>query len=290
MNDPRMSPRLRLYRWLAAHPIAGKFVSGLLAFGILVAVCAAGVAWAWSVYLGPGSGVADRIRAARDPLVVGVKYREPNLISGAPGEVWVTLAHDSTRDEVDAFWCGVVVPAGGAEMYRDRNLVLWQADQQAYEPGIFAPSLTCPPVADPRPWVDPTPVPTEPPLFIGGSCSDTYANPIDDCEPERAATLSAVGLLGYYPLYVEIFPGGFPCGEPFVDRQPAETCPGVPGTVVAYVLFVGTDKVAAVALSKGAHGYTGTVASFQKPPSTFDHFLYWPPAPDGSPTAKPSGS
>ena len=226
----------------------------------------------------------------RRPLVVGVQYREPNPIGGGLGTVWVTLAHGSTRDEVNEFWCGVVVPAGGAEMYRDRNLSLRQADQQAGEPGHFVPSLTCPPVADPRPWIDPTPVPTEPPPFIGGSCSDTYENPLEDCGPERSAALSAVGQLGYYPLSVEIHPGGFPCGEPFEDRQPAETCRDrTPGTVVAYVLFVGTDKVAALTLDKGADGYAATVVSFQEPPPSFDHFLSWPLVPDSSPTAKPSG-
>ncbi len=111
-------------------------------------------------------------------------------------------------------------------------------------------------------------MPTEPPPGIYGSCSDTYENPLEDCGPERSAALSAVGHLGYYPLSVEIHPGGFPCGEPFEDRQPAETCRDrTPGTVVAYVLFVGTDKVAALTLDKGADGYTATVVSFQEPPS-----------------------
>lgn len=290
MSEPKVSPLLHLGRWRAAHPVASGFVSVLLVLGIIVAVCAAGILWARSAYLGPGPGVADRIRAAGDPLMVGVEYRNPNPFEGAPGEVWITLAHDANRDEVNAFWCEVVAPAGGEEMYRDRLLVLWQADQQEYELGIFTPSLICPPPADPRPWVAPTPVPTEPPPFIYGSCSDMYENPIDDCGRERAATLSAVGHLGYYPLSVEIHPGGFPCGEPFEDRQPAVTCPdGTPGTVVAYVLFVGTDKVAAVALTKGGDGYTATVVGFQEPPPTFEYFLSWPPGPDGSPTAKPSG-
>jgi hypothetical protein len=293
MSEPRMSPRRRLGRWRAAHPSASGFATFLLAFGVVVAACAAFIAWAWSAYVGPGPGVADRIRAAHDSLMVGVEFRNPNPIEGAPGEVWVTLVHEATRDEVDAFWCGVVVPAGGATMYRDHHLVMWQKEQQTgapeYELGIFVPSLTCPPVADPRPWMDPTPVPTEPLPVIYGSCTDTYANPINDCERERAATLLAVGHLGYYPLSVEIHPGGFPCGEPFEDRQPAETCPGTPGTVVAYVLFVGTDKVAALALSRGADGYTATLVSFQEPPSSFNHFLYWPRVPDNSPTAKPSG-
>ena len=133
-------------------------------------------------------------------------------------------------------------------------------------------------------------MPTEPPPFIYGSCSDTYANPIGDCDRERTAALSAVGHLGYYPLSIEIHPGGFPCDEPFEDRQPAETCPGgTPGTVVAYVLFVGTDKIAAVALNRAADGYTAAVVSFQKPPSSFEHFFFRPSVPDSSPTAKPSG-
>ena len=289
MSEPNESPRPPVGGWRATHPVASGYVSRLLVLGIIVVVCAAGVVRAWSVYLGPGPGVADHIRDAHDPLVIGVEYIRPNPFGGASGEVWITLAHDATRDEVNAFWCGVVIPAGGAAMYRERHLVLRQADQQAYEPGIFTPSLTCPPVADPRPWVDPTPVPTKGPPFIYGSCSDTYGNPIDDCGRERDATLTAVGQLGYYPLSVEIHPGGFPCGEPFVERQPAVTCPGVAGHVVAYVLFVGTDKVAAVALTNGADGYTGTVVSFQKPPSTFENFLYFPPVPDGSPTPKPSG-
>lgn len=281
-----MSTRQRLGWWRAAHPIASGFATVLLVLGLLVAVSAAVIVWAWLAYLGPGPSVADRVRAARDPLVVDVKFINPNPIGGPAGQVWITLAHDATRDEVNAFWCGVVVPAGGAEMYADRLLVLWQADQQAYEPGIFTPSLTCAPAADPRPWKDPTPVPTKPPPFIYGSCSDVYANPIGDCEAERAATLTAVRHLGYYPLSVEIHPGGFPCGEPFEDREPAVNCPGGPsGTVVAYVLFVGTDKAAAVALTKGADGYTGTVVAFQELPSSFEYFLDMHREPEGSPRA-----
>ncbi len=287
MSEPNESPRPPASTWRTTHPVAGGHVSRLLALGIIVAVCLVGIVWAWSAYVGPGPGVADRIRAANDPLVVRVEYHDPNLFRR--GEVSITLVHGATRDEVNTFWCGVVVPAGGGEMYRERLLVLRQAAQQAYEPGIFTPSLTCPPTADPRPWKDPTPTPTEGSPFIYGSCSDTYGNPFDDCGRERDATLAAVGQLGYYPLSVEIHPGGFPCGEPFVERQLAVTCPGVPGHVVAYVLFVGTDKVAAVALTKVADGYTGSVESFRKPPPSFENFLYFPPVPGGSPTATPSG-
>lgn len=288
MSGPRMSPRRRLRRWQAAHPDARERLPLLVILSIVVAVGAAGLAWAWSIR-GPGPGVADRIRAVRDPLTVSVEYRRANPFEGAPAEVLITLVHDATRDEVNEFLCEVVLPAGGAEMYQDGLLRLRQADQQGGDPGFFAPPLACPPIADARPWVDPTPAPTEPPPFILGSCSDTYENPIDDCGPERAAALLAVAQLGHYPLSIEIHPGGFPCGEPFEDRQPAETCPGTTGTVVAYVHFVGTAQVAALTLSMGADGYTAAVVAFQEPPPTFDHFLYWPPVPDRSPTAKPAG-
>jgi hypothetical protein len=103
MSGPTMSPRLRLGRWRAAHPIASGFASVLLVLGILVAVCAAVIVWAWLAYLGPGPGVADRVRAARDPLVVDIKVINPNPI-GARGQVWITLDHDATRDQVNAFW------------------------------------------------------------------------------------------------------------------------------------------------------------------------------------------
>jgi len=289
MSGPRVSPRRSLRRWQAAHPVATGRLPLLVIFTIVVAAGAAGLASAWSI-LGPGPAVADRIRAVRDPLMVGVEYRRPNPFEGAPGEVWITLAHDATRNEVNGFICGVVVPAGGAEMYQDGRLRLWQADQQGGDPGFFAPPLACPPVADARPWVDPTSAPTEPPPFIYGSCSDTYANAIDDCGAERAAALLAVGHLGYYPLSIEIHPGGFPCGEPFEDRQPAETCPGKAGIVVAYVRFVGTDKVAALTLDRDRNGYVANVVAFQALPPSFDHFLYWSGPPGSSPTATPSGS
>jgi hypothetical protein len=289
MGEPGESPRLRDQKEQAARPIASGSVRLLLAIGIVVAVLATGIAWARSVYLGPGPGIADRVRAAHDPLVVAVEFT-PNPFGGAPGRLSITLAHGATRDEVNAFWCGVVVPAGGEGMYRDGDLALRQADQQAYEVGRLEPSLTCPPLADARPWVDPTPTPTEGPPFIYGSCDDTFSNPFGDCDAEREAALLAVSHLGPYPLSVVIRPGGFPCGEPFETRQPAETCVRTPGALVAYVLFVGTDKVAAVSLSKGADGYTGTVVSFEKPPSSFDHYFWRPPTPDGSPSAEPSGS
>jgi hypothetical protein len=113
---------------------------------LLLLACAALVIGAIVVrnaYYGPGPGVADRIRDAHSPLVTKVIYRDPNPWEGQSGEVWVYLGHDTTQAEVNAFWCDVVVPAGGAEMYEKQHLTLWQVDQKAYEPGYFHPDSSC---------------------------------------------------------------------------------------------------------------------------------------------------
>ena len=93
-------------------------------------------------YLGPGVGVADRVRAADSPLVTEVQYLDPNWFTGKPGEVRIYLEHDATQAEVNAFWCDVVVPAGGEAM-PERYLVLWRTDQQAGESRYFKPDKQC---------------------------------------------------------------------------------------------------------------------------------------------------
>jgi hypothetical protein len=267
--------------------VAG-LVAVLLSTALLVAVSAAGLLLARDYYRGPGPGVAERIRAAHDPLVVSVEFLEPSYLfsDGGPGEVRVTLAHDATRDQVNTFWCGVVVPAGGAALLRANSIRLEQEDQHAYDPGVFPPSSTCPPVPDPRPWKDPTPVPPSPPPFVGGQCSGSGPSMVDDCDKARAAVEQTANLLGYQPLFIDVRPWAFPCGEPFTRRQPAETCPQVGGEFTAYVLFVGTAKVAALTITRTADHDEAAVVAFQVPPETFKHFL-WPYGLSSSPAPSP---
>jgi hypothetical protein len=81
------------FAWLRSD---GGFVrrgSRRIAAAVVLATLVAGC----SAYLGPGPDVADQVRAARDPLVVSVEYRDPNPFEGAAGEVVITLVHDATR-------------------------------------------------------------------------------------------------------------------------------------------------------------------------------------------------
>jgi hypothetical protein len=258
------------------HPRAATCIVAVLVLGLV----AAGIAKLRSDYLGPGPGVADRIAAAHAPIVVSVEYRDPNPFQGALGQVWIALVGDATRDQVNAFWCNVVVPSGGAEMYRAQDLYLWPAPGTAHEVVRFEPVQTCPPVADSRPWVSPTPVPTPGPTpapFIYGRCSDTYGNFLGDCDFEREAVLTAIKALGYSPLYVEIDPGGFRCHVPFpAQRLDPTTCPLREGHVVSYVRFVGTDKVAALSLRKVNRDYIATIEAFEVPPDWLDRSIFRP--------------
>jgi hypothetical protein len=56
--------------------------------------------------------VADRIRSSGSVLIDEVIYRSANLLD--PSEVIVYLRRGTTQDEASAFWCEVVVPAGGS--------------------------------------------------------------------------------------------------------------------------------------------------------------------------------
>ncbi len=130
-KDPAAT-RFGFARFLALTVVA--LIVAAIAVGLIVR----------SVYLGPGPGVADRIRSVQSPLVMDVLYRDPNPWEGQPGEVWVTLGHDTTQTEVDTFWCTVVVPAGGVEMYIRGNLMMWRQNQQSGETGHFTPTGGCP--------------------------------------------------------------------------------------------------------------------------------------------------
>jgi hypothetical protein len=88
-----------------------------------------------SLYRGPGVGIADRIRNARSSVVVEVVFQEPNLFWGDPGEILIDLRHDTTQAQLNAFWCDVVVPAGGWEL-PEQSLRIRQRTQ---EPGRSRP-------------------------------------------------------------------------------------------------------------------------------------------------------
>jgi hypothetical protein len=59
----------------------------------------------------PGAQVAERIQNVDSPLVVSVEYRSANVLDDPV--VIVILREGTTETEAEAFWCNVVVPAGG---------------------------------------------------------------------------------------------------------------------------------------------------------------------------------
>lgn len=138
--QPGTGPRPEGDRWDRTPTRFGFVRSAALIFVLIAAVTIV----VRDAYYGPGIGIADRIRNAHSPVVSTVIYRDPNLWGGPAGEVWVYLGHDTTQAEVDAFWCDVVVPAGGSEMYSKQHLRLFQADQQAGDRGYFYPDTGCP--------------------------------------------------------------------------------------------------------------------------------------------------
>jgi hypothetical protein len=216
--------------------------------------------------------VAERTLAAHDPLVVSVEYRDPNPFEGALGRVGVTLRADATRDQVNAFWCNVVVPAGGASMYRDGWLRIEAETYSAVPWGQFVPTLACPPTPDPRPWQyagQPDILP--PPVHI--SCTG-----LDDCDWAVMAVRDAVDGLRLYPWSIEIRAGGFRCGDPFPANPAAASCEPLPDDFSAYISFYSDQTVVALRLVRIDEGYKATTVAIEDPPPMFERYVWMPSA------------
>ena len=99
----------------------------LLTMLLLVAVGAVGCSQA------AGAQVATSIRYSGSADLVDVQYVPDNFLDRAV--VNVTLRSGTTQQEAQAFWCGVVVPAGGAEL-----VVMWDGR----DGGPFSVDATCP--------------------------------------------------------------------------------------------------------------------------------------------------
>ena len=91
-------------------------------------------------------------------------------------------------------------------------------------------------------------------------------SPILDCPAAEAAVLVAVAGLGYPAQSVTIRPYGFTCGDPFGSGKMA--CLYITRGPVAYVRFVGTNKVAALTIALDASGQmVASVVAFEVPPA-----------------------
>jgi hypothetical protein len=218
-------------------------------------------------YLGAPFDVANRVRDAHSPIVTEVVYHEPNPFEGAPPAVWIYLGHDTTQKQVNAFWCDVVLPAGGTEqMYRDQHLILWQSDQRPYDPGYFYPDLQC---------ANATRLPKPSPRIassatISCTASASVATP-QDCPLEIAAVETAVAELGYDVQSVVIHPYGFPCDDAFA--MPRTNCAVRTSLSTAYVTFVGTDKVASLTFTMRPSGLEAHIVNFLVPPAGLQQWM-----------------
>jgi hypothetical protein len=75
-----------------------------------------------------------------------------------------------------------------------------------------------------------------------------------------------VAVLGYPVQSVTIRPYGFTCGDPFGSGKMA--CVYITRGPVAYVRFVGTNKVAALTIALDASGQmVASVVAFEVPPA-----------------------
>jgi hypothetical protein len=99
-----------------------------------------------------------------------------------------------------------------------------------------SPSATVTFICPPDP--SPTPIPEE---FVG--------LPSRFCSAEEVAVLTAVAPLGYTVRTITVVPGGFPCGIPFLTGPTACPFDVVHIRNAAYVIFAGTDRVAALTLT-----------------------------------------
>jgi hypothetical protein len=87
---------------------------------ILGSVVAAGCAPA------PEEAIAAKIEAANSPLVREVDYQPANMLDPAEIDVW--LRSDATEAQANAFWCDVVLPAGG----QLQDVALWDSTGATY--------------------------------------------------------------------------------------------------------------------------------------------------------------
>lgn len=100
----------------------------------------------------------------------------------------------------------------------------------------------------------------------GKGAGSPPASPILDCPAAEAAVLVAVAGLGYPAQSVTIRPYGFTCGDPFGSGKMA--CVYITRGPVAYVRFVGTNKVAALIIGTQRGGLiAATVEAFKVPPA-----------------------
>jgi len=89
----------------------------------------------------PGASVRDRIMAARSPLVDGAYSSEAGMLGGA--NVTVALLPTTSVADAEAFWCDVVVPAGGTHDGSGVKVTLYiQGGSAGFGP--VAEDATCP--------------------------------------------------------------------------------------------------------------------------------------------------
>jgi hypothetical protein len=78
---------------------------------------------------GPGTGIADRIRAANSPIVREVLYGSPGLEGGGE-RIFVYLIDEATDAQALDLWCQVVIPAGAEQLGPD-NVRLYKGGKPA---------------------------------------------------------------------------------------------------------------------------------------------------------------
>ena len=75
--------------------------------------------------LGPGEGIADRIRAANSPIVREVIVTPSNLFGAKGDEIHIYVVPEATKAEALSLWCDVVLPAGAAQLPPKAVRVYW---------------------------------------------------------------------------------------------------------------------------------------------------------------------
>lgn len=126
------------------------------------------------------------------------------------------------------------------------------------------------PTGSPSESLPTTPRPTL--TFVCPPGKGEYTPPPGGCAAEQKAALAAVSGLDYTVTRIEIIQEGWSCwpfDQPSPFNQPG-MCPSILGKPVAYVYFLGTDKVAALEFVLGSGGpLTAQLVTFEVPPSNW---------------------